>query len=997
MWYYLCKDNQIYSEFLQLFIKYGDCNVNIVFSNHSNENAMLLASKTNNLSMMKLLTKHGFDYMSLVNETTSDEYKETVFLRLCENGTVDSLAYLMNAYNGINIFAKDSKTKKNGLHIAIEQQNYQVVEYLLENVFFPKFRTKSILNANNTNFIQQTDRYGNTPAHYACIGSIEADIITTLNNDNSATAALIQNFSNESVQSNADSINEDETDAEQTALTILILLVKYGADLNVTNDGGRLPLHFACENDHSMIVNHILENNLCLNINHVATDREETETPLMTAIYHNSVDCVKVMLNGSKDLLFDSTTGQLALEYNYTPWQTAAFYGHTEILKLLIAAVFEELNVNDWKSFEQKGRSWIDFESLRQIANDGLTFRLARNRTTSEQNSGNIHSYSRSRSRRNSRTSRHSRNPSKSKKINDDNCSMMLGELIREGINGQHFDFIAIKLNYKVKKIMMKQLMPKNNSDYLSSGQISSKPRVSHTYMTSLNYDNDNFTDMTDDEKEVKETIDKLASSNDDKLMKRQVGDWYIGQQIGNGGFGVVNKGINLKTSQKVALKFIQRSKNKYENKLIIGEIESLKKLKHKNIIKLLAYNLNVDASESKYSGNVMLVFEYVANGELFHLLSVSNYFDIKIAKTYFEQIIDALRECHKLNIIHRDLKPQNLLIDSQFQLKIADFGLCKIFDHTENVHPLNRKGLKQNSSYSYTNNKSMMVPRQWSDDSDNGESQAYVVGTRGYMAPEILSPQIKKGKSNGDTEKRACDIFSTGIILWQMVNGINSMPFREAVPKNENYFLIYTKQYNTFWNVKHADCQINAQIKNSELFNGCNGNGNSNGHDSPNSGIKWASNSIDRAMEIGNNEMLINGIDGNEMKMGVNGDVINGNGNGDSGVGVNGCCGDNIESYLLLKDLFNQMFEYNPSKRINIQQIINHDWFKITPSYNDVRKQQMFYNIMNDKYKIVKEKYTTLQSDHAISLMKSRIQVCFFVVLFCFCVGVSALIRILM
>jgi carbon catabolite-derepressing protein kinase len=81
-----------------------------------------------------------------------------------------------------------------------------------------------------------------------------------------------------------------------------------------------------------------------------------------------------------------------------------------------------------------------------------------------------------------------------------------------------------------------------------------------------------------------------------------------------------------------------------------------------------------------------VLVLELAEGGELFDYLMYSGYFDDRIARSYFRQLMLALEACHALNIFHRDIKPENILLNSHFQLKLADFGLS---NYTSQPHAL--------------------------------------------------------------------------------------------------------------------------------------------------------------------------------------------------------------------------------------------------------------------------------------------------------------------
>lgn len=65
------------------------------------------------------------------------------------------------------------------------------------------------------------------------------------------------------------------------------------------------------------------------------------------------------------------------------------------------------------------------------------------------------------------------------------------------------------------------------------------------------------------------------------------------------------------------------------------------------------------------------------AGGELFDFIAISGRFEEPVARYYFKQFMEGLAFCHEKGIIHRDLKPENLLLDSEYVLKIADFGFA--------------------------------------------------------------------------------------------------------------------------------------------------------------------------------------------------------------------------------------------------------------------------------------------------------------------------------
>jgi len=146
-------------------------------------------------------------------------------------------------------------------------------------------------------------------------------------------------------------------------------------------------------------------------------------------------------------------------------------------------------------------------------------------------------------------------------------------------------------------------------------------------------------------------------------------------EKIGEGTYGVVYKARHKETSSIVALKKI-RLENEDEGvpSTAMREISLLKELVHPNVVSLQEVYL----TESR----LYLVFEFLSMDLKRYLdnLPEEEYIDKMLLKSYLYQVLEALLFCHKRRVIHRDLKPQNLLIDSNGIIKLADFGLARAF-----------------------------------------------------------------------------------------------------------------------------------------------------------------------------------------------------------------------------------------------------------------------------------------------------------------------------
>ena len=153
------------------------------------------------------------------------------------------------------------------------------------------------------------------------------------------------------------------------------------------------------------------------------------------------------------------------------------------------------------------------------------------------------------------------------------------------------------------------------------------------------------------------------------------------GEQIGEGGFAHVYKGFDIEYKIGTAVKVIEKTDETLSSKykwLATHEIGCLRKLSHDNVIKLLGYNLNTTYPEHDYNC-IMFVLEYANNGELTHLIKQLGCIPEILARTYFQQIIQGLKACHKAFVIHRDIKCENILLDENYNIKISDFGLSTV------------------------------------------------------------------------------------------------------------------------------------------------------------------------------------------------------------------------------------------------------------------------------------------------------------------------------
>ncbi|KAF5476105.1 hypothetical protein F2P56_007844 [Juglans regia] len=192
---------------------------------------------------------------------------------------------------------------------------------------------------------------------------------------------------------------------------------------------------------------------------------------------------------------------------------------------------------------------------------------------------------------------------------------------------------------------------------------------------------------------------------------------------LGRGGFGRVYKGTLPNSKIQVAVKRVSHD-SKQGLREFVAEIASIGRLRHRNLVQLLGW--------CRRRGDLLLVYDFMANGSLDKFL-----FDEPITVLNWEQRLKIIKdvasgllylhEGYEQVVIHRDVKASNVLLDSEFNGRLGDFGLARLYEHGSNP------------------------------------STTRVVGTLGYLAPELP----RTGKATTST-----DVFAFGALLLEVACG---------------------------------------------------------------------------------------------------------------------------------------------------------------------------------------------------------------------------------
>ncbi|XP_062401445.1 NUAK family SNF1-like kinase 2 [Sardina pilchardus] len=194
-------------------------------------------------------------------------------------------------------------------------------------------------------------------------------------------------------------------------------------------------------------------------------------------------------------------------------------------------------------------------------------------------------------------------------------------------------------------------------------------------------------------------------------------------ETLGKGTYGKVKKAIE-RSGRLVAIKSIRKDKIKDEQDLvhIRREIEIMSSLNHPHIITIYEVFENKD--------KIVIVMEYASRGDLYDYLSQRQKIGEAEARHLFRQIVSAVHYCHRNGIVHRDLKLENILLDGDCNIKIADFGLSNLYHGDEYLQTF--------------------------------------CGSPLYASPEIVNGRPYKGPE--------VDSWSLGVLLYTLVHG--AMPF---------------------------------------------------------------------------------------------------------------------------------------------------------------------------------------------------------------------------
>lgn len=261
----------------------------------------------------------------------------------------------------------------------------------------------------------------------------------------------------------------------------------------------------------------------------------------------------------------------------------------------------------------------------------------------------------------------------------------------------------------------------------------------------------------------------KLASFNQLEFDVEEISGLEEDNLIGSGSTGKVYRLDLKRNGSTVAVKQLWKGD---AVKVLAAEMEILGKIRHINILKLYACLMK--------GGSSFLVFEYMANGNLFQALhreikcvqpELDWYRRYRIALGAARGIAYLHHDC-SLPIIHRDIKSTNILLNEDYEPKVADFGVAKVAAH-------------------------------------KGSDFSSVAGTHGYIAPE-LAYTLKVSEK--------CDVYSFGVVLLELVTGRRPIEDEYGEGKDIIYW-VSTHLNNREDVMKVLDCRVASEVVEDDMI----------------------------------------------------------------------------------------------------------------------------------------------------------------------------------
>ncbi|XP_047653741.1 receptor-interacting serine/threonine-protein kinase 1 isoform X2 [Phacochoerus africanus] len=231
--------------------------------------------------------------------------------------------------------------------------------------------------------------------------------------------------------------------------------------------------------------------------------------------------------------------------------------------------------------------------------------------------------------------------------------------------------------------------------------------------------------------------------------IKMKSADFLEKEDLESGGFGKVSLCFHKSHGLVILKKVYTGPKRNEYNESLLEEGRMMHRLRHSRVVRLLG----VVMEEGDYS----LVIEYMAKGDLMRVLKAQTPVPLSVKGRIVMETIEGMRYLHGEGVIHKDLKPQNILVDDDFHIKIADLGVASFKTWSKLTKEEHNEQRKATSTAK-----------------KNG-------GTLHYMAPEHLNDVNARPSEKSD-------VYSFAIVLWAIF--ANKEPYESIEEKYRPFYL---------------------------------------------------------------------------------------------------------------------------------------------------------------------------------------------------------------
>lgn len=247
-------------------------------------------------------------------------------------------------------------------------------------------------------------------------------------------------------------------------------------------------------------------------------------------------------------------------------------------------------------------------------------------------------------------------------------------------------------------------------------------------------------------------------------------GRYRIDCLVGSGGMAEVYKAYDLKAERTVAVKTLKKEfcEDPQYLRRFTREAQAMLSLSHKNIVSI--YDVGSEGSDH------YLVLEYIDGCTLRDYMDKNGALKPNIAVKVACEVLDGLSHAHSNGLVHRDVKPQNVMISSKHEIKLADFGIAKFAGSSTRTY-------------------------------EGGEA----LGSVYYISPE---------QARGDSVDAQTDIYSLGVMLYEMLTGKPPFSGENAVQialKHINDEMVPPYEVNNQIPIALSDVIMKATAKNRE------------------------------------------------------------------------------------------------------------------------------------------------------------------------------------